>query len=129
MKEYQFTSDAYRMFSALNRLRQGPTSWFNAGPTQKFILRQIKAMDYTLVDADKKAKYFSERAAYTAQDEIGQPIINDDMDVAMLMMYAFILYSGTSYVYALSMSVNLYMQPFWLTCGQITSIEPMLLIQ
>ncbi|MCJ1306435.1 transcription factor TFIIIC subunit tfc4 [Agyrium rufum] len=48
MKDYQFTTDAYRFYYALNRLCDAPVSGFNSGPSQKFLLRQIKAMDYSL---------------------------------------------------------------------------------
>jgi general transcription factor 3C polypeptide 3 (transcription factor C subunit 4) len=103
MKDYQFTTDTYRMFAALTRLCQSPISWYSSGPTQKYMLRQIKAMDYGLVDDDARRKYFSEKGSYSAQDESGRLIVNKDMDVALLMVYGHILYTGTSYAYALSM--------------------------
>jgi len=102
MKEYQFKTDTYRMFGALTRLCQSPISWYNSGPTQKYILRQIKAMDYSLVSDEARRKYFSEKGSYSAVDESGRPLINKDMDVALLMTYGHILYTGTSYTYALS---------------------------
>jgi general transcription factor 3C polypeptide 3 (transcription factor C subunit 4) len=102
MKDYQFTTDSYRMFSALTRICQSPVSWYNSGPTQKYILRQIKAMDYALIDKDSQKKYFTERGSYSALDENGRLIINDDMNIALLMLYGHILYTGTSYSYALS---------------------------
>ncbi|RDW71323.1 hypothetical protein BP6252_07886 [Coleophoma cylindrospora] len=102
MKDYQFTTDSYRMFGALNRLCQSPTSWYNSGPTQKYMLRQIKAMDFSLTDRSNQGKYFAEKGSYSAQDQHGQAIVNVDMDVSLLMLYGFILYSGTSYAYALN---------------------------
>lgn len=102
MKDYQFTTDTYRMFAALNRLCQSPISWYSSGPTQKYILRQIKAMDYGLVNEDARRKYFSEKGSYSAQDESGRLIVNKEMDVALLMVYGHILYTGTSYTYALN---------------------------
>jgi general transcription factor 3C polypeptide 3 (transcription factor C subunit 4) len=92
------------MFAALTRLCQSPISWYCSGPTQKYILRQIKAMDYALVDEESRKKFFTEKGSYSAQDEKGQLLINDDMDVALLMLYGHILYAGTSYPYALSTS-------------------------
>lgn len=59
-------------------------------------------MDYALVDEEARKRFFSERGSYSAVDNSGQPIINDDMDVALLMLYGHILYAGTSYQYALS---------------------------
>lgn len=104
MKDYQFTTDSYRMFGAVTRMCQSPISWYSSGPTQKYILRQIKAMDYALVDDVHRAKYFAEKGSYSAVDKNGQLVINEDMDIALLMLYGHILYTGTSYSYALSMS-------------------------
>jgi general transcription factor 3C polypeptide 3 (transcription factor C subunit 4) len=66
------------------------------------MLRQIKAMDYGLVNDDARRKFFSEKGSYSAQDESGRLIVNKDMDIALLMVYGHILYTGTSYAYALS---------------------------
>ena len=103
MKDYQFTTDSYRMFAAIARVCHSPVSWYSSGPTQKYMLRQIKAMDYALVSDAQRDKYFSERGSYSAQDENGNLVINDDLDIALLMLYGHILFSGTSYFYALSM--------------------------
>jgi general transcription factor 3C polypeptide 3 (transcription factor C subunit 4) len=102
MKDYQFTTDSYRMFAAVTRMCQSPLSWYSSGPTQKYILRQIKAMDYALVDDTQRGKHFAEKGSYSAQDENGRTLINDDMDIALLMLYGHILYTGSSYAYALS---------------------------
>jgi general transcription factor 3C polypeptide 3 (transcription factor C subunit 4) len=102
MREYQFTTDSYRMYAAIARLCQSPVSWYCSGPTQKYMLRQVKAMDFSLVDANRRQKNFSEKAAYSTQDKDGRTLINDDMDIALLMLYGHILYSGASYIYALS---------------------------
>lgn len=107
MKEYQFTTDSYRMFAAVTRMCQSPISWYSSGPTQKYILRQIKAMDYVLVDERHRVKYFTEKGSYSALDDDGRIVINDDMDIALLMLYGHILYIGTSYSYALSASLSL----------------------
>jgi general transcription factor 3C polypeptide 3 (transcription factor C subunit 4) len=61
-------------------------------------------MDYALVDEVSRNKFFTEKGSYSAQNEKGQLLINDDMDVALLMLYGHILYAGTSYPYALSTS-------------------------
>ena len=103
MKEYQFTTDVYRLYAALNRVCQTPTSWYNSGPSQKFILRQVKAMDYSLVSEEFRSKHYAERGSYTAKGLDGEPFINDEMDVALLMLYGHVLYAGTSYSNAFSM--------------------------
>lgn len=90
------------MFAAVTRMCQSPISWYSSGPTQKYMLRQIKAMDYALVDESRREKHFSEKGSYSAVDENGRAIVNKDMDIALLMLYGHILYIGTSYSYALS---------------------------
>jgi general transcription factor 3C polypeptide 3 (transcription factor C subunit 4) len=102
MKNYQFTTDSYRMFAAVTRMCHSPVSWYSSGPSQKYILRQIKAMDYTLVGEEDREKYFAGKGSYSAQDEDGNIVINEDMDIALLMLYGHILHSGGSNNYALS---------------------------
>lgn len=107
MREYQFTTDSYRMYAAIARLCQSPVSWYCSGPEQKYMLRQVKAMDFNLVDKTRRQRGYAEKAGYTSQDKDGKPILNDDMDVALLMLYGHILYSGTSYAYSLSTSTQI----------------------
>ena len=102
MKEFQFITDVYRLFTVLNRLCNGTKSSFNASPSQKYILRQIKAMDYSLVVQGQQKSYYQEKASYTTKDEFGNPIKAQSMDIGLLMLYGHILYAGTSYSYALS---------------------------
>lgn len=90
------------MFAALSRACHSPVSWYNSGPTQKFILRQIKLMDFSLLPEDKRKKHYTDKGSYSAQDNNGHLIINTDMDVALLMLYGHILFTGGSYTYALS---------------------------
>jgi general transcription factor 3C polypeptide 3 (transcription factor C subunit 4) len=60
-------------------------------------------MDYSLItDEEIRAKHFAERGSYSAVDEKNQLIINTDLDIALLMLYGHILYSGSSYIFALS---------------------------
>lgn len=106
MKEHQFTTDAYRFHAALNRFCKLPNTWYNSGPSQKFILRQIKAMDYSLVSEDVRVRHFGEKASYTARDRNGRLMLNEDMDVALLVLYGHMLYSGTNYAFALSMYLS-----------------------
>ncbi|EDO04502.1 hypothetical protein SS1G_06985 [Sclerotinia sclerotiorum 1980 UF-70] len=108
MREYQFTTDSYRMYAAIARLCQSPVSWYCSGPEQKYMLRQVKAMDFNLVDKSRRQKGYAEKAGYTSQDKNGKPILNDDMDVALLMLYGHILYSGTSYAYSLNYFLRAY---------------------
>lgn len=104
MKEYQFITDGYRLFSVLNRLCDSENSWYNCGPSQKYILRQLKAVDFSLLGDARRKSLFQERASYTTKDDNGNQIRAQDMDVALLMLYGHILYVGKSYAYAVSRS-------------------------
>lgn len=76
----------------------------------KFMLRQIKAIDYTLPDDPlrptqtrrTRASVFQERATLTTKDASGQPIPAEDMDIPLLVLYGHILYAGTSFTNALN---------------------------
>lgn len=106
MKEFQFVTDGYRLFAAVNRLCDGGNAWFNCSPSQKYILRQLKAMDHSLVGQDQYNSVFQERASYTTRDDEGHPIRASEMDLALLMLYGYILYLGRSYSLALSMGAS-----------------------
>jgi len=104
MREYQFVTDSYRLFGALNRLCDTDNEWFNSSPSQKFVLRQIKAVDYSLIrDTHSKPSIFQDRAGFN-RDSIGNEIFATDMDVALLMLYGQILYAGRNFTFALSKS-------------------------
>ncbi|KAF7591938.1 transcription factor TFIIIC subunit tfc4 [Aspergillus hancockii] len=111
IKEYQFVTDTYRLFSMLSRLCGDPhRSLFHSSPNMKFMLRQIKAMDYTLPDENTglrpskpvRESIYQERARLSTRDENGEPIPAEEMDVALLVLYGHILYSGNSFLPALN---------------------------
>ena len=102
MKDYQFITDSYRFFMILNRLCEGTNISFNAGPLQKYVLRQVKAMDFSLIGEPQISASFQEKASYTTKDDSGNPIKAEYMDIGLLMLYGQTLYAGTSYSYALS---------------------------
>ncbi|KAK5664280.1 hypothetical protein OQA88_498 [Cercophora sp. LCS_1] len=83
MRDYMPGTDSYRMFAAMCRICQTPVSWYTSGPAQKFILRQIKTMDSVQLKALE-----------------GGPHLG--LDVCLLTIYGHILFSTTSYTYALS---------------------------
>ncbi|PYH96394.1 TPR-like protein [Aspergillus ellipticus CBS 707.79] len=112
IKEYQFVTDTYRLFAMLSRLSGDPhRSLFHSSPNMKFMLRQIKAIDFTLPDNNTGARpskvvresIYKERASLSTRDEItGEAIPADEMDVALLVLYGHILYSGNSFYPALN---------------------------
>lgn len=75
------------------------------------MLRQIKAMDYTLPENNMQVRQgkatresiYQERASLTTRDEMtGEAIPAEEMDVALLVLYGHILYSGNSFYPALN---------------------------
>ena len=103
MKEYQFVTDSYRLFAVLNCLCDKENTWYNCSPSQKYILRQLKAMDYSLLDCNRHNTIFQEKASYSTKDETGNPIRAGNLDIGLLMLYGHILYFGRSYVYSISL--------------------------
>ncbi|KAB8206883.1 hypothetical protein BDV34DRAFT_75099 [Aspergillus parasiticus] len=111
IKEYQFVTDTYRLFSMLSRLCGDPhRSLFHSSANMKFMLRQIKAMDYTIPDGTTglrsskpvRESIYQERARLSTRDENGEVIPAEAMDVALLVLYGHILYSGNSFLPALN---------------------------
>lgn len=108
MKEYQFVTDTYRLFVALCRICGDPqTSLFHSSPSMKFILRQVKAIDFTLPRDPSTSNHprdsiFQERASLTTKDDSGNFIPAQEMDVALLVLYGHILYAGDSFTNALN---------------------------
>lgn len=123
-KEYQFVTDTYRLFSILSRLCGDPSrSLFHASPSMKFMLRQVKAMDSTLpkdhylmkvstskpvvirqatAKATRGPKNPPKHVSLTTRHDNGELIPAEDMDVALLVLYGHILYSGNSFYPALN---------------------------
>lgn len=108
IKEYQFVTDTYRLFSMLNYLAGDPRRpFFHASPSMKFMLRQIKAMDFTIPDDPERPPViretiWRERAALSTKDESGEPTPATSLDIALLILYGHILYSGGSFYPALN---------------------------
>lgn len=103
MKEFDLVTDSYRLFSAVHRLSDGPNDWFNCGPTQKFVLRQLKGMDSLLVKQSQQSAPNREELHYDARENVDGLHDAANMDRALLMLYGYILYLGKSYSLALSM--------------------------
>lgn len=132
MREYQFVSSSYRLFAALNRLYrpktvvEGPkrataqATWYRDPPEMKYLLRQVKAMDFSLprppnngpdsdgevppprLTATGSGNIYSHRASLSTRDEHGKPIPATRMDINLLVLYAHILYSGGTFGGALN---------------------------
>lgn len=83
------TGDASRMYALLSSLCHSPVSWYTSGPAQKFILRQIKLIDSNLGFGEQRE----------TPEGGGDP--SQGLDVCLLMLYGHILFTSTSYTYAL----------------------------
>ncbi len=92
MRDYLPGTDSYRMFAAMCRVCQTPVSWYTSGPAQKFILRQIKTMDNIQLRMEQPQD----------GDETQQTKHDIGLDTSLLTIYGHILFSTTSYAYALS---------------------------
>ncbi|CAG8284960.1 unnamed protein product [Penicillium salamii] len=106
IKEYQFVTDTYRLFSMLSLVSGDPhRSLFHSSPNMKFMLRQIKAMDFTVPqkpDPPVRESVWKERATLSSKDDEGNPIPAGELDIALLVLYGHILYSGNSFYPALN---------------------------
>ena len=101
MKEYQIVTDGYRLFMALNRLTDSENTCFNSGPSQKYVLRQIKAVDFSLPGGicDKSSLWArTTHSSFKGCDALPA----QKLDVALLVLYGQILYAGRSFTFALS---------------------------
>ncbi|KAL2753820.1 hypothetical protein ACRALDRAFT_1064970 [Sodiomyces alcalophilus JCM 7366] len=96
-KVHHVDSDSYRMFAALCRLCQSPASWYNSGPVQKYILRQIRLIDTTKLQRNHRGSQLGGCHGGSAmQDE------RRNLDVCLLTLYGHILFTSTSYTFALN---------------------------
>lgn len=87
------SSDAYRVFGLLSKLCQSPISWYTSGPAQKYILRQIKAIDQL------HESLFASNSVDIKPG--GARSANISIDVCLLMLYGHILFTSRSYTYAI----------------------------
>jgi len=87
--------DAFRIFAALCRAVQAPSSWYTSGPAQKFMLRQIAAMDKHLLQPGKR----DVPAVGPATTALRHP---ERLDAALLVMYGQMLFASTSYSFSLN---------------------------
>ena len=129
MKEYQFVTDVYRLFAAMNMLYNGPiekggkdlqikSTPFRQGPSQKFIFRSIKAVDCNLpqeynqdgddgpvpqfIRDNRRDTPEAGKAILTSKSgETGEDIKPEEIDIVLLCLYASIMYTANSFPNAL----------------------------
>lgn len=103
MAAYQFQSEAYSLFTTAVTLSRNGLEVFHNNANQKYLLRQIKAMDEAITGIKRTGA-----AGYTGVDEDGNEYRPTDIDVNLLMLYGHILASGKSYVSALNYYTRVY---------------------
>ena len=105
IKTYPYQSDVYRLYSIVNRCCKGPLTWYNAGPEQKFLLRQIKMMDFALLDDEQRTKFKwadGEVVKWTKSGNTdGNPHGITEHDAALLGLYGHVMLVAGSYANAL----------------------------
>jgi general transcription factor 3C polypeptide 3 (transcription factor C subunit 4) len=111
LRENPYSSDPYRMFATLSRLVQSPSSWYHSGPAQKFMLRQIRAMDETLQKQQQQQQQQRKKAKKTKRQSTrhdepeGEEVTKagfKQLDVVLLTLYGHILLSSASFPPALN---------------------------
>ncbi|EJT72679.1 hypothetical protein GGTG_09538 [Gaeumannomyces tritici R3-111a-1] len=140
INQNSFVTDAYMLFAALCRLCQTSSTWYQSGPSQKFMLRQIRQMDEIVAARAREATAVGatgERASLPLPPpppppaQATEPMMEIDtqqphdqeqqpqpqppqaptasvasgpaaVDTCLLVMYGCILFSSTSYQYALA---------------------------
>ncbi|KAL8367320.1 hypothetical protein RB595_009173 [Gaeumannomyces hyphopodioides] len=149
INQNSFATDSYMLFAALCRLCQTSSTWYQSGPSQKFMLRQIRQMDDIVAARAREAAVVGvaggpasamaaagERASLPPPPPPPQPQTTESMmdietqqphdqeqppqpqapqaptvsvasgpatvDTCLLVMYGCILFSSTSYQYALA---------------------------
>lgn len=109
IKKYQFVTDTYRLQAILSRVSGDPV--FYSPPEKKFMLRQIRAVDYNLPKESARTRpssepvrpsVYKERASLTTRDESGELIMAEEMDITLLYLYGHMLFSTDSFTEALN---------------------------
>lgn len=103
MTSFQFTTETYSLFTASITASKNGLEVFHNNANQKYLLRQIKAMDQAIT-----GKVRVGAATLTAVDDDGNKYVPEDVDVGLLMLYGHILASGRSYISALNYYTRAY---------------------
>ena len=106
IKQYPYTPDSYRLFSAMHRVCRGPTTYFNSGPEQKFVLRAVKAMDFSLLPPEHRVNFGftdGDREKWTEPaPEKGNPFNLTEHDPTLLTLYGHMMFVAATYSSALT---------------------------
>lgn len=96
----------YQLFTALHRLHSGNGTWFNGGPTQKFMMRAVKAVDFHVMDpvhrlkipfSDQEKSGFAKKGA-----RLPGHVELEELDPGLLALYGHMMVDSSSYAHALN---------------------------
>lgn len=79
------SGSSYQLITAVSRLAFGDNTWFTAGPTQKFMLRSVKTLDYQALSPADRRKYDFGMPASTLRRR--NNFAADGLDAGALMNY------------------------------------------
>ena len=95
IKKYPFSPEPFQLFDIANRLYSGTRTWYNSGPYQKLVLRQIKALDWALLSPAERKKYnFTDAEVTTFSGggkHNGNPHNLTELNTAALITYGHML--------------------------------------
>ena len=102
MHEAQFATDTYRLYAAVHRVCRAPADWYHSGASQKYLMRQLKTMDFVFLPEGPRKNRLRKSTHYLVKDSEGRAVVNTELDVGLLVVYGQTLYQSASYHYALS---------------------------
>lgn len=105
MTSFQFMSEAYNLFTGAVTISKNGLEVFHHNANQKYLLRQIKAMDQAITGKKRVGA-----ANLTGSNENGEKFVPKETDVGLIMLYGHILASGRSYISALNYYTRAYAQ-------------------
>jgi general transcription factor 3C polypeptide 3 (transcription factor C subunit 4) len=105
-KKYEYATDGFRLPSALCRSLHLTPHYFRGGPEQKFWLRQIRVMDFELLDAEHREKFdFTDNN----RARLGNNTFNlKELDPELYSLYGHQMAVGSSPVTALNYYLRAY---------------------
>lgn len=106
MSQWPNNPGGYQIFAAVSRLFSGQGNWFNAGPTQKYMLRAIKALDFHLLTDKARERYAFTGQEISSYTQNGKKKPNhvglEELDPGLFAVYGHILVAAQSWPSALN---------------------------
>ncbi|KAL9065908.1 MAG: hypothetical protein Q9157_007316 [Trypethelium eluteriae] len=130
IKNAPYTNEAISLFAIANRLLRCEPNWYKSGPSQKFFLRQVKGMDFALLDPKTRDLYSftdAEKRTYGDRATRDNPHGLTEPDPALLMLYGHLLAVSGSFANALNYYFRAYTllpeHPMVLFCLAVNYIQ------